>query len=253
MKKCPFCKNEINVDVAQCPICKMILIEKIPHINPTSERVYTSSSPKEPKKQTHTSYYTPPQKSSSKERFKIPNGSGWIISIVGSIALTLILNGNYGSSNPLPAPLSDPTIVDTNLSLTPIPHTSYYSLPNGTVLFSSSLNGEGILSISNGTKSDAVVKLITTGGSKVYSVYVRANSSYSIENINDGIYRLLFSFGSNWDPNQNKFLVNPRAEAFDDTFDFETSDTKSTGFTITLNPVIDGKATTSPLDSNVFD
>jgi hypothetical protein len=258
MKKCPFCKKEIESSATECPICKMVLVEKIPSVKAYSNYSNTTPPPKEPKQKAHTSYYTPPPKSSTPgKQFQMPKGSGWVISIIGSIALTAILN-YHGAPNPLPAPIAT-TFEDNNiLPSTPVsvaPKTPYRYLPNGTVLFKSpsSFGGPGILSISNGSGSDAVIKLITSGGKKVYSVYIRANNSYSIKNIDDGVYRLLFVFGSDWDSGQKKFLVNPSAEAFDDTFDFETVDNQYVEYSITLNPVTGGKATTNPVDLNIFD
>lgn len=257
MKKCPFCKNEIKLNATECPICKMVLVEKIPFAKTSSSHTYTTPPPKESTQKYHTSYYAPPPKSSApKKQFEMPKGSGWIISIVGSIALTAILN-YHGAPNPLPAPIPANT-EDTNTVPAPvsiIPKTPYRYLSNGTVLFSnqSYLNGEGIFTIKNGSGSDAFVKLITNSGKKVYSVYIRANNNYSIKNINDGVYRMLFSFGSDWDSSQKKFLVNPSAQAFDDTFDFKTTDSQYVENTITLNPVIGGNATTNPINPNDFD
>ena len=261
MKKCPFCKKEIQLSATKCPICKVVLVEKIPSVKTYSNYSNTTPPPKEPKQKAHTSYYTPPPKSStSGKQFQMPKGSGWIISIVGSIALTAILN-YHGAPNPLPAPI--PTIAeDTSVlpsSVPTIPKTPYRYLPNGTVLFksSSSFGGPGILTISNGSGSDAVIKLITSGGKKVYSVYIRANNSYSIKNIDDGIYRLLFSFGSDWDSSQKKFLVNQSAQSFDDTFDFQATRDESgveyDNISITLNPVVGGNATANPIDPTTFD
>ena len=286
MKKCPFCKNEIESNVTDCPICKMILVEKVDTARPKTNQTYTPPPPKQPKEQTHTynTNYTTP--SPSKKRFQFPKiniGKSLLYFIIGSVVLTAILN-YHSSSNPLPNPSSSPDSngtqnSSTGSSLLPIqpdptiaqipvpeiknippiqttPDVPYYSLPNGTVLYASpSLNGLGILTITNGTSLDATVKLITSGvgGQKVYWVYIRANNSYSIKNINDGIYRVLFSSGSNWDVGQRKFLVNPSAEFFDDNFDFETSDTQSTRYTLTLNPVVGGTATTSTIDPSEFD
>lgn len=259
MKKCPFCKKEITLNATECPICKMVLVEKIPSNKTYSSNTYTP--PKEPKQKAHTSYYTPPPKSSAPEKqFQMPKGSGWIISIVGSIVLTAILN-YHGAPNPLPAPIAI-TAEDTSTPPPPLPvtpKTPYRYLASGTVLFKSpsSFDGSGILTISNGSGSDAVIKLITNGGEKVYSVYIRANNSYSIKNIDDGIYRLLFSFGSDWDSGQKKFIVNPSAQAFDDTFNFQTTRDQSgieyDNISITLNPVVGGNAIANPIDPSVFD
>ena len=260
MKKCPFCKKEITLNATECPICKMVLVEKIPSNKTYSS--HTDTPPKESKQKAHTSYYTqPPKYSTPKKQFQMPQGSGWIISIVGSIALTAILN-YHGAPNPLPAPVPTITAEDTNILPSPVsvaPKTPYRYLASGTVLFKSlsSFDGSGILTISNGSGSDAVIKLITNGGKKVYSVYIRANNSYSIKNIDDGIYRLLFSFGSDWDSGQKKFIVNPSAQAFDDTFNFQTTRDQSgieyDDISITLNPVAGGNAIANPIDPSTFD
>ncbi|MES2953026.1 MAG: hypothetical protein V4674_00500 [Patescibacteria group bacterium] len=191
-------------------------------------------------------------------RFGIPTSArGWIISIVGSLVLTAVLNAgsfSHSSPNPLPPPVTTPAVT-ADAPVGGLLKGKARTLANGTVLFSSpsSFGGAGTLTISNGSGSNAVVKLITSGGRKVYSVYIRSGSNFTIEDINDGVYRLLFMFGSDWDADQQKFLVDARAEAFDDTFDFQTTDTKYRTFEVTLNPVAGGDATTSTLDPSEFE
>jgi hypothetical protein len=270
MKKCPFCKNEIETSAEQCPICHRILIEKMPIARSAfgnSSNQTNSNNKKAEEKTSYTYYKSKNESYGPTNNFQLPKGSGWIISIVGSILLTVILSNIHNPSTPLPAPVptSDtvasqrniniPTIPDVSTKPTiPVSPVTYNFLPNGTVLYkSSSLNGSGILTITNGTDSDATIKLITSGGWKVYWVYIRANNSYSIKNINDGIYRVLFVSGSNWDTANNKFLTNPRGEAFDDNFNFETSTDQYTRYTLTLNPVVGGTATTSSIDPSEFD
>jgi hypothetical protein len=264
MKKCPFCKNEIEIIEEQCPNCKMVLIEKIPTKKTSFNNSYTPPKDQTTKENTYT--YTPSKKSStSKIRFGIPNtAKGWIISIVGSILLTVVLS-YHGASNPLPDPIPTTNIGNINplsppvLNTTSITKTPPRFLPNSTILFSNQLsfNGLGVLNISNGSGSDAIVKLITNDGRKVYSVYIRNNNSSSIKNINDGVYRLLFSFGSDWDSSQKKFLINPSAQAFDDNFDFKTTHSRNgseyDNISITLNSVASGNATAQPIDMSVFD
>jgi hypothetical protein len=255
MKYCPFCKNEIDADITQCPHCKRTLVEKFSSAKPVSEPPKTQPSPKETTTKTSYTHYTAAQKTSApKKQFKLPKVNGWVITIVGSIALTAILNSgnifsNLASTDPLPPPAST---ADTTANSIPVSSPSYNSLPNGKVLFSSpSLNGQGVLAISNGSGSDAVVTLITNGGVTVAAIYVDANASSSIKNISDGVYRVLFEFGSNWDPTQNTFSVNPSVEAFNDTFIFP-SDAQGDGWSITLNPVAGGTATTNSLDPSEF-
>ncbi len=255
MKKCPFCKNEIETEATQCPKCQRVLVEKVFSVKHAPESFYAQSSSKGTKEKTYN-YYTPPEKSSlPKKGFHLPRHSGLIASILGFIALIAILSNSNTPSSTLPTPASTTSTDSQQIPTVSVSQTPYNFLPNGTVLFSSrAFSGSGILTISNASGgSDAIVKLITNGGVKVYSVYIRANNSYSIKKINDGVYRVLFSFGSDWDTNQKKFLVNPSAESFDDTFDFETTETQYTTYSITLNPVVGGKATTSSLTPNDFD
>ena len=259
MKNCPFCKKEIPNNSEKCIYCGRTLIEKISSVHSTSNQNHDNP----PKEKTHTykAYKTTSNPSSSpKKNFELPKGSGWIISIVGSILLSVILSNIGASSNPLPAPNPSPTTaLDTNPETVPapIPDISYYSLPNGTVLYNSlPQNALGTLTISNGSSSDAVVKLITTSGQKVYSVYVQKNNSFTIKNITDGNYRLLFVFGYNWDKVEQKFLLDPSAQSFNDTFNFKTtnteSDTEYSTYEITLNPVVGGTAETNPIDIGEF-
>jgi hypothetical protein len=252
MKTCPFCKNEIDSNAAQCPICKMTLIEKTQVARPAPKQTYTPPKPKSSSEQTYT-YRTVPKKNFTSANQSKALKAGSSLATLAILGLIIFLTHH---SNPLPppAPISTNTQPVTTL---PVPHAPYYSLPNGTVLFSDTSDGLGTLSISNGSGSDAVVKLITNGGSKVYEVYIQVGDNYTIRHISDGVYRLAFEFGSNWDTTQKTFLVDRSAESFDDTFNFETSDLTSsiqyTTFNVTLNPVADGNATTSTLDPSEFD
>jgi len=108
------------------------------------------------------------------------------------------------------------------------------------------------LQISNGTSYDAVAKLIRDGAS-VLTIYIKANSTYTMENINDGTYWLAFAQGTDWNPDTKKFNRNTQTSAFDDTFVFETTDTRYSGWEVTLNPVAGGTAQSSDIDPSQFD
>ena len=254
MKKCPFCKKEIRVSAAICPFCNRTLIESVPLGRPYSGQ--------ESKDRTQTSYYAASAKVSlSRRLLKLLKKSKVVVLLTLIILISIIWSIKSASSEPLitPSAVSDNKLIQE----VPAEHVPYHSLPNGAVLLSNDewLQGSGVLTISNGTNSDAIVKLATINKEKVYHVYVRANESYSIKNISDGTYKLAFEFGSNWNSTQGKFLVNQSASSFDDSFDFETSvtdngnytDTHYSTYEITLNPVVDGTATTSSLDQDQFD
>ena len=133
-----------------------------------------------------------------------------------------------------------------------------YSLDNGYVLkqkASGYFDGDGQLLIKNGTSYDAVAKLIRNGTS-VFTVYIKAQSNYSITKISDGTYWLAFMQGTDWDTTNRTFVRNTSYQSFDDTFDFTTTEDDQyvhySKFTITLNPVVGGTAETTHVDPSQF-
>ncbi len=155
------------------------------------------------------------------------------------------------SSSALPPPATQEEQLAQQVSLAPA-----FSLPTGTVLKKNPayMQGDGELTISNGTQYDAVAKLITNGssGTSVFTVYVKAHDDYVIKNILDGSYRLAFAQGSNWDSASKEFTRDESFSSFDDAFDYETTSTQFTTYSITLNAVDGGTAETSAVDPNQF-
>ncbi|MDB4984730.1 MAG: hypothetical protein JWM20_909 [Patescibacteria group bacterium] len=132
---------------------------------------------------------------------------------------------------------------------------SYNSLPTGTVLLKlpSYFEGSGRFTIKNGTSDDAVVKLVdNSANTSIYSVYLKANSNYTVESILDGNYKVIFTSGKNWDASSNKFLVSPDYEKFEDILNFETTDDQLTHYSLTLNPVVGGTAETATINPSEF-
>lgn len=131
------------------------------------------------------------------------------------------------------------------------------SLANGTILKKKNyyLSGHGELEIKNGTDLDAVAKLIL-GSTSILTVYIKANSNYTMSEISDGTYWLIFAQGLNWDSTTQKFRRNEQYSAFDETFDFITTEDDKyyypPGFEVTLNPVVGGNAETSSVDPQQF-
>lgn len=173
----------------------------------------------------------------------------WLI-IVGLVIWGVFEDSS--TSTPLPTPS---TTAQSQQESTYVPDlTPGNSLPTGTVLKKRSayLQGDGELQISNGTSYDAVAKLIRDGAS-VLTVYIKANSTYTMESINDGIYWLAFVQGTDWNADTQKFNRNAHASAFDETFEFETTATQYSGWEVTLNPVAGGTAQSSDVDLTQFD
>jgi len=174
----------------------------------------------------------------------------WFLLLIGGFMLWGALEPD--TSTPLPTP---DTTAQAQQESTYVPDlTPGNSLPTGTVLKKRStyLQGEGELQISNGTSYDAVAKLIRDGAS-VLTVYIKANSTYTMKNISDGTYWLAFAQGTDWNATTQKFNRNAQASAFDETFDFKTTATQTAGWEVTLNPVAGGTAQSSDVDPAQFD
>lgn len=135
--------------------------------------------------------------------------------------------------------------------------------PNsGTVMAAGSYRtGLGDLTISNGTDTDAIAKLIDLRvGASYREVYIQANSSSTIQNIAIGNYELLFSLGQNYAPSLSKFLTNASYSKFDSNISFtETKEdlgntirTNYDSYRLTLNKVVGGNAATSRISEAEF-
>ncbi|MFH1564603.1 MAG: hypothetical protein ABIC82_02010 [bacterium] len=123
------------------------------------------------------------------------------------------------------------------------------------------LNGLGELQIKNETSLDAIAKLVnTTLNKSVFTVYIKANTTYTINKVKDGNYKLFFNLGNDWDTEVKAFSVNSSYEVFEDLFDFTTREyeegdyirTKYSTFEVTLNPVIGGTAETENINVAEF-
>ncbi len=184
--------------------------------------------------------------------------------IVGGVVFfLLIFASNDSTHTPLPPPQQEkassnavpvtPTPTFVPNATAPVEVTPAVSLANGTILKSRSayLSGDGELEITNGTSEDAVAKLIINGTS-VFTVYIKANNSYTMKNITDGIYWLAFAHGTDWDKEGAIFRRGASYSSFEDTFDFETTDTQYTTFEVTLNAVYGGNAATDDVDPTQF-
>ena len=173
----------------------------------------------------------------------------WFLLLIGGFALWGVFEDS--SSTPLPAPSATAQAEQDTFvpDLTP-----GNSLPTGTIIKKRSayLQGEGELKIENGTSYDAVAKLIRDGTS-VLTVYIKANSTYSMLNISDGTYWLAFAQGTDWDATAQKFNRNAHVSAFDETLELETTEKGRAGWEVTLNAVAGGTASASDVDPSQFD
>lgn len=181
-------------------------------------------------------------------------GRFWFLLLIGGGVLYSVFSdsGSSGTTAPLPTPSAtaqSEQVSDYKPDLTP-----GNSLPTGTVIKKRTayLQGDGELKISNGTSYDALAKLILDGAS-VLTVYIKAGDTYTMKNISDGTYWLAFAQGTDWNATTLKFNRNAQVSAFDETFDFTTSDTQYSAWEVTLNPVTGGTAKSSNVDPAQFD
>ena len=270
MKKCPFCGKEIAKHLEKCPHCNRILIEKVPHREQVYHAIPTVAH-KYPQK-------TERVKEAIKKLRRFP--VKWVVGASVILLLVIIALADQTSipvSMTLPTQTVQPAPVPTQTShyipidqlpspitvpdkIEPAVLETYVS--NGTILKSRSayLQGDGELEIKNGTSQDAVAKLIV-GSTSIFTVYITAGSTYTIRNISDGYYDLAFALGNGWDATNKVFVRNRSYEKFDDGFNYKTYTTEDsqyvhthyTAFTVSLNPVVGGTATTGSVDPNEFD
>lgn len=131
------------------------------------------------------------------------------------------------------------------------------SLPENTVLVSPATNGGGSLQVSNGTNRDAYIKLVDSrSGTLVAAFYVKLNSSFTLEQIPDGTYEVLFVLGKDWDSKAKSFTQSKSFTKFDKSLNFTTTQLSNEiqyrAFRITLNPVVGGNTTTSRVNEQEF-
>jgi len=256
LKTCPFCKTRIGAESNECPNCHRILIEQTQTSN-YKEKVYEA-------KEFH--YHRKPnllQKiddfiSNINFRRLIFNKFTTILIIVILVAWASYRDdssyNDSGAKIPLPLPIQQPSdyIPELNLNTPPT------SLTNGTILKRNIvyLQDYGELTIRNGTNLDAVAKLIR-GGTSILTVYIKANNTYTMTDISDGIYWLVFTQGIDWDSVTQKFLHNTQYSAFEDTLNFTTTEDGQyyyyPQFEVTLNPVVGGTAETNNIPGDQFD
>jgi len=266
MKNCPFCKNTIAESNDTCPYCHRVLVEKIrtpykQQSQTTQRRTKTS------KRKLPNINFNQLTKNFNWNNFKKYIPVLALVLIIFFISTQKEKDHTYTNSNS--TPISVLPDIENNLVgpiTSKIPKKNpkdYVSLSNGTVLSKNSyyLNGLGELQIKNGTSLDAIAKLVnTTINKSVFTVYVKANSTYTISKTKDGNYKLFFNLGNDWDDEIKAFTVNSGYELFEDSFNFITSEyeegnyinTKYSKFEVTLNPVIGGNAETENIDMVEF-
>ncbi|MFH1792143.1 MAG: hypothetical protein ABH819_00680 [Patescibacteria group bacterium] len=238
MKKCPFCKRDIDNGASECPHCKRILIE--------FTGTYFSAKNK-PDKNDDNNSFNKTKDNTRHFRFSKPSFNLkylWIIPVI----ILFIAGANSNTANP-----TDNSSATPSETFLPV---NYTRLANGTILSSTINNGnsQGTLEIDNGTNDDAIAKLVDINNqSTVITVFIQATSKFTITNISDGKYDLLFHTGKDWSKEKKKFLFNPSYSKFEDDFKYTTTSKKYTIYEVTLNPVMGGTAKTDSVTESEFE
>ncbi|TDE54676.1 hypothetical protein E1295_14200 [Nonomuraea mesophila] len=118
---------------------------------------------------------------------------------------------------------------------------------NGKIIYDRYSGGSGRLRIRNGTSKDGVVTLVK-GRKKAVSIYVRARSSASVNDVRSGTYRVYFTTGHRFHAKKRKFTRNASYQRFDQRLRF----TSTSGWRLTLNPVRGGNARTRSVNPKDF-
>jgi len=248
-KSCPFCHKKIDSDCKKCPYCGHLLTEDI-SLNQAFNR------PIEQVTATPVEQVTNIR--AKNKRAEHPKFINYFIVLLIVFFVLFALSRNKQLYN------EDNSAKTTGVNNS-VENAKYYnSLPNGTIIYSLPyyLAGKGRLKIDNGTNYDAVVKLVINNNNKaIIEVYVEAGDSYTIDNILDGKYMLLFMQGKNWSDEQQRFVLDRNCSKFVDVFDFVTKWTEQDdgilyeypGYRVTLNPVYGGNAQTDNISEEEFD
>jgi hypothetical protein len=96
------------------------------------------------------------------------------------------------------------------------------------------------------------VVTLALGRRPLLSVYVRGGATSRVTGVRDGVYRVYYTKGVDWDPHARTFTRQCAFERFDGTFDFKTTATQSTAWTVGLEPATGGNVNASEIDPSDF-
>jgi hypothetical protein len=128
----------------------------------------------------------------------------------------------------------------------------------GTRLSDGRGDGNGELTIDNGSGADAVVIARSlVSGRDLRRVYVRSGDTFTIKGIPSGNVDLLFMTGTGWISSMHRFCTPRSHTKFSDPLAFTERETTGgvhySQWTVTLHPVVDGDARTEAVDPSLFD
>jgi len=146
-----------------------------------------------------------------------------------------------------PPLLTSGTLGEIDLAL------QYNRPPNGTIFIQTSKQGHGELTIQNGTKGDAQVKLVSPTRKYIFiSVYIHSGQSAVVKNIRPNTYKLIYALGDGWDDSKKRMFRIFFAAAFDKLLTFERNSEYYSTYRITLHPVEGGNVNSHEMSQDDF-
>lgn len=149
--------------------------------------------------------------------------------------VTLKGNSNRTVSFKVPADKAGRLVVGIDQLKSDLDVYNIQRLANGTYINRDMTGGSGQLIIRN-LEWDTLVAL--TGGDDpkkpLVSVFVRKGSSFTVYGIRDGNYDVYLSMGEDWDTASKRFTKNVSYYRFDETFNYRTTSSHYTYYTISM-------------------
>jgi len=124
---------------------------------------------------------------------------------------------------------------------------------NGTIFLQTSTQGHGELTINNGTKFDALVKLVSPQRKYTFIVvYIHSGKSAKVTNIRPNTYKLVYALGEGWDEARNAMIRIASTAALAKLLTFVRSQDQYSTIDVTLHPVVDGNTQSIDISKDEF-
>ncbi len=194
-----------------------------------------------------------------------------IVGVIGAVCIAALVLSGCGADGSVPAPapstpprqaaLARPAPTATRPPATPTPSRAdleaVYPPPATGALLAPRKGAKGLgeLTVSNGTASDAIVKLSRSGEATAV-VFVHSSDETTVTGIAPGTYDIQFSLGIGYDPTMRRFVRNDGFQEFEQPTTYtETRGAQGTSYQVlrvTLNPVAGGNARTETIAEDAF-
>jgi hypothetical protein len=197
---------------------------------------------------------------SSTSQTQIAMQGGKIVSLSILVSVGLLVSFVRGALGVSQSPTISSALVTSQSKAVadlPIIMAQSRSLPSETTFISQFTGSGGALTVVNGTKQDAFVKLVEPlSRTLIAAFFVKSGTTLTQEQIPDGTYRVLFVLGKGWNSQTQSFNKGKSFARFDKSLNFTTTQLGNgiqyKVFKITLHPVVGGNARTSGINEQEF-